>query len=259
MSTQLARAHHTVTSQLRANMIRMLRLTWAGSMFDLSDRSAELWIRSAVPLIRAHQAEMIRAETAYLSMVIGGDVPRLDLGRMAYVRPVDIHDVYHRPVVTARSVRAAGWETMEALRRGLNRAENIATTDLQLVKTHTAQAVLSNSDNVVGYRRVLTGNESCGLCMAASTRRYHKADLMPIHPGCDCGVAPLIGTEDPGTVINNDQLQALHRQGVEPERTIIYEHGEIGPTLAVEGHRHLTGDDPDDRADVAPPPDDQAA
>jgi hypothetical protein len=113
----------------------------------------------------------------------------------------------------------------------------------------------------VGYRRVLEGAYSCGLCILASTQRYHKQDLMPVHPGCDCSVAPIIGTQDPGRTINDQMVLDVHaaiqdRFGTsEPggrgirtaddlvdyrDLLITHEHGEIGPVLARRGD-HFEG------------------
>lgn len=91
---------------------------------------------------------------------------------------------------------------------GERRAQTIALTDLELATTHTAQDVLSSNQSVVGYRRVLTGAENCGLCVVAATRLYHKRNLMPIHPNCDCVIAPVMSGEDPGRTINNRTIGA---------------------------------------------------
>lgn len=96
----------------------------------------------------------------------------------------------------------------DAVKAGERRAQTIAATDLQLATTHTAQDALAANQQVVGYRRVLTGAENCGMCVVVSTRLYHKRNLLPIHPGCDCVVAPVMAGEDPGRTINNRLLAA---------------------------------------------------
>ena len=130
----------------------------------------------------------------------------------------------------------------------------MAATDLQLAKTHTTRAVLSGKDNVVGYRRVLTGRESCALCAVAATQRYRKDRLLPIHDGCDCGVAPIYGDRDPGQVIDPDQLEGIKASLAERfgddsgevadyrKAIVVHEHGELGPVIAVRG-QHFTGPD----------------
>ncbi|HEY9417874.1 MAG TPA: hypothetical protein VIQ30_24205 [Pseudonocardia sp.] len=95
-----------------------------------------------------------------------------------------------------------------AMKSGERRARSTGLTDLQLTATRTAQDVLSANQSVVGYRRVLTGAENCGMCVVAATRLYHKRNLLPIHTACDCVVAPVMAGEDPGRTLNNKLLQA---------------------------------------------------
>lgn len=91
----------------------------------------------------------------------------------------------------------------EAVASGERRARTLGLTDLQLATTHTAREVLQNDSRVFGYRRVLTGAENCGLCIVASTALYHTSNLMPIHNRCDCVVAVVMGSQDPGRLVNN--------------------------------------------------------
>lgn len=93
-----------------------------------------------------------------------------------------------------------------AVERGVRRAKTIAMTDLELAATHAAREFLADEPRVKFFRRVLTGAESCGLCVIASTQRYHKEHLMPIHPNCDCGIAPIYGDKDPGKIINSKRV-----------------------------------------------------
>lgn len=93
-----------------------------------------------------------------------------------------------------------------AIERGVRRAQTIGMTDLELAATHAAREWLADEPRVKFFRRVLTGAESCGLCVIASTQRYHKADLLPIHPNCDCVIATIYGDKDPGRVINSERV-----------------------------------------------------
>jgi hypothetical protein len=89
---------------------------------------------------------------------------------------------------------------------GERRLTSLALTDVELAVTHTVRDRLADEPDVRFYRRVLTGAESCGLCIIASTQRYRKRDLLPIHPNCDCVVAPILGDQDPGQVINSTRV-----------------------------------------------------
>jgi hypothetical protein len=104
---------------------------------------------------------------------------------------------------------------------------------------------------VVCYRRVLTGGHSCGLCVAATTQRYHTNEPMPIHPACDCTVAPIIGSNDPGHVLNAPLIDAAHdairerfgafdfgARAVDYRQVLLtHQHSELSLVLTVAGHR----------------------
>lgn len=107
----------------------------------------------------------------------------------------------------------------EAVASGERRARTLGLTDLQLATTHTAREVLQNDSRVFGYRRVLTGAENCGLCIVASTALYHTSNLMPIHNRCDCVVAVVMGSQDPGRLVNN------HLVGEDAIPTGVNKHG----------------------------------
>lgn len=122
-------------------------------------------------------------------------------------------DVYQRSIVEARRRIAGGATFDEAMAAGRARAVSTASTDVSLVNRATIDAAGDLRPWVVGYRRVLTG-KSCAFCAVASTQRYKRAILLPLHPYCDCDVAEILGTEDPGRVINRELLSALKSEGV---------------------------------------------
>ena len=103
-----------------------------------------------------------------------------------------------------------GKNLQSSLEAGSRRLTTITQTDMQLAKTHTGREARGNNQNIVGYVRVLTGRENCALCFIASTQRYRRGDLLPIHPACDCTEAPLYGDTDPGQVIDEVLLEATH-------------------------------------------------
>jgi hypothetical protein len=142
-------------------------------------------------------------------------VSSVDRSVVAY-RGVGAAEVYRRPAVTIYTALANGTAYNAALEEGTNRLLSIVSTDLQQARNRQASRSVQSS-GFRFYRRVLSGKEDCDKCRIASTNRYRKADLMPIHPGCDCGVEPLVEFDpepDPraDTVVTNM-------------------HGELGPTL----------------------------
>lgn len=264
VAADLLAANARSTAALHTSTDTAIAATWQTTMVDLSPESAAAWQAQAVPLVEAAQQQAAAQTNAYLTATLSEqlgeqlDPLELDLSAVtgAGVRNgVSPGAVYHRPVATARTLEADGLPRSEALRRGQQRAQTLAATDLQLASTHTSRAVLEAAGaRVWGYRRILSGSKVCGMCVVASTQRYHREDLMPIHPGCKCDVAPIVGDEDPGRVINQDLLDSAHQavaerfgisnraaRGYNDVLLKVFNHGEYGPTLARAGdtvHTH---------------------
>lgn len=217
----------------------------------------------AVPFMAGAQQATGRLTQAYLQQMVALQLNRprsttaLPVRAGADLRSVDPAEEYGRPFRTLWAELSPAPDGQrkafdEAFGAALTRLEQLIVTDLQLSKTHASRDALGGEDGIGGYRRVLTGSQSCGLCIVASTQRYHKAELLPIHPGCDCAVAPITGDVDPGQVIDEPLLEGVHdviqqrfgksdRGGRDPidyrKILLTHQHGELGPVLAVAGHR----------------------
>lgn len=114
---------------------------------------------------------------------------------------------------------------------------------------------------VTGWRRVIhpeviaTGSTApgpvCGLCIVAADRTYGRAELLPLHDLCRCGVVPIVGDEggngDPGSALNAVDLKALYAQAggtasakLRQTRYRVVDHGELGPRLEYETRHKRT-------------------
>lgn len=213
------------------------------------DADVRRFVKTVVPVILAGRRQVSSLTDAYLARMLSDTLKRTvrPVGGIDTdaIRGVDPDEVYERPYKTVWTKLSEGKSLDEATQSGSSRLADLALMDLQLAKTLTAQAVFSQTDGIAGFKRVLTGRKSCALCYVASTQRYHKSDLLPCHPGCDCSVAPIVA----GDQANMDaQLEKTHeavqdRFGVsdrgarKPDyRQIqIQEHGELGPILTVRG------------------------
>lgn len=256
-------AYQRQTEQLRQRLGDLIAQLWRS--LD-SYRDPAPFVGRVVPLVTGAQMRMASLTAAYLAAVrqisaggTGTPVAVLDSRVTGAVtrNGTPLTDVYERPFHTVwRELhdlpREAG-AVDRAIQAGLDQALVEARTDVQRTKALTARETFAADRHVAGYRRVLEGARSCGLCVVASTQRYHKADLLPIHPGCDCAVAPIYGEEDPGQVIDEQRLAAAHqavaerfgrsdasargRDGVPAYRDvlIVHQHGELGPVLGVRG------------------------
>jgi hypothetical protein len=162
------------------------------------------------------------------------------------LRGVGSEIVYKRPFVDMRTQLSKGKTFKEAVDAGARRAASLASTEVQLARRNTGLQIRNENDRIVGYIRTLTGAESCALCNVASTQRYRRGDLMPIHPGCDCGEMPIFGNQDPGQVINDVRLDAIQEnvesrfgiqdagaRAIDYRKIAIREHGELGPVLTI--------------------------
>lgn len=119
------------------------------------------------------------------------------------------------PIVPPTDLRApftAYWHSLtegnqwvDALTYGRSRAESIAVDHVTSTARLAGDAYTAGT-RVVGWRRVLSG-KSCTWCSTVATQRYRTAESADFgHDGCDCTVAPIIGSADPGQVINAERL-----------------------------------------------------
>lgn len=126
------------------------------------------------------------------------------------------------------------------------RLERMVNDDMALAnRAAFRDAVNAAPEGVIkGYRRVLhpelaTSGQSCGLCIAASTRIYKKKDLLPLHNLCHCEPVEIVAGRDVGQQINDEDLDTLygaagdstHRTDLSNTKWKVEEHGELGPRL----------------------------
>jgi hypothetical protein len=106
-------------------------------------------------------------------------------------------------------------------------------------------------DRLVSVRRVGLAGMVYNL---QTVTGWYEAGGIIVH-NCDCTPTPIIGTRDPGAVLNRPLLDQAHASIAErfgPEAVTlsadsaayrglvtVYEHGEYGPTLAAAGDHHL--------------------
>lgn len=230
------------------------------------DTTADRWVDTWAPQRTAGSWSVAALTDAYVDSFleahgvtpVGGIDPD-DI--VAQVRPgVPDEDLAMRPLKQVRLALAEGSDLGGALRRGRQRLESIEATDIQQSFRIAYRDRIAQEPQIRSYRRVLHGSENCALCVVASAQRYRSSKLMPIHPGCDCGVEPLVGPTDRGPTIDRDRLdqvkQLLDEQGISyGDRAQLANtkirinlssvddltevpHGELGPILAVKQHRN---------------------
>lgn len=204
--------------------------------------------RQSTNLALGYYSEIAKVDGETFNAV---NISRASLATSALRNGPDFEEVYRRPFVDLYTALDRGKTMTEAIATGALRAQSLATTELQLARRGAGLQARNANDRIVGYIRTLTGAENCALCYVASTQRYNRSDLMPIHPGCDCGEQPIYGSTDVDRVIDEERLNATH-DAIESrfgsatnEREalrdiVIRNHGELGPVLTVRG-QHFTG------------------
>jgi hypothetical protein len=225
--------------------------------FDTNQLS--LWSQEALRAAESAQYQTALATQTYLARhaaaaqgtkIVPVGLPPSAVTTQA-LRGVAGATVWARPVSELRIALFEG-KTLPVARE-LAALRTVATlaTNTQLAHVISSVRYLKergDRDKIVGYRRVPRGGKSCALCLLASTQRYHRGDLMPIHDHCHCVVEPIYGDRDPGQVIAPAQLKAVHAQveaatgsadlsgGHYRDAVLVHLHGEIGPVLTYREH-----------------------
>lgn len=241
-----ADGRHALTVNLLANVTEVIR-SFTGWYDNLAVRRMSKQIAGTV---RPVQRVMASQEDAYLAQVSS----TLSGRNMRPVGPVDVSslragvpadEVYARLAEQYRWERSVGTTEPDAVSKVLTRAAVMNQTDVALAARSEAQKFF-DTHQITGYRRVLhpelARGGSCGLCIAASDRIYHRDHLLPIHARCGCGVMPIIGDFDAGNSLNNLGLGDLYAAAgstngwlLKRTRWQVNDHGELGPVLAPKG------------------------
>lgn len=257
--TRLDRQYGTAVRSVWTTTLGRTARAWT-DLGSYRDPDVRRFQRTALPVLLAGQRQVASLTATYLEQLyrdIDADAGRigLDFDKVTgkALRDVDPEDVYRRPFVDVWTALSNDEPLDVAIDRGAHRLETIAKTDLQLARTHTVREVGDDMPRFTYTVRELQGEYDCALCMIASTQRYMKRDLAPIHPGCDCLVKLVTADEDPGQVIDEDKLERIHDlveealgksdrggRAVDYRKIIIAnDHGEIGPVLGFQG-QHFT-------------------
>ncbi|WP_405911358.1 hypothetical protein OG529_04370 [Streptomyces longwoodensis] len=259
LQAALGERYDALSTSLRDRVVTFV-LSAFDSLGSYRDAEAAEFLDRVLPAVLAAQQQMGQITDAYLSALLadmlGGSAAPVGVQLPEALRGVDPAEVYRRPFVTAYTALSQGKSYAEAVAEGRTRLVSITETDMQLARTHAARQSMQRG-GARFFRRELRSGKSCALCVIASTQRYRVENLMPIHPGCHCKPVPLVGSKDPGQIIDEALLREAHdavAKGVGKadaggrapdyrEIVITREHGEYGPLLAVRRHEFTGPDD----------------
>jgi hypothetical protein len=263
-------AYQQAVRQVRDRVVLFAKTAWRG-LSSHRDADIDRLVELIVPQVLAGQQRVASLTDAYIAALAGTTPVGVDIPTVTGAAPrlgAAPREVYRRPAATVYKKLATGGTYDTAVEAGDKRLVSLVKTDLQLAIRAQEQQTFPGT-GFDFYRRTLTGLENCALCVIASTQRYTVGDLKPIHPGCDCGCAPVSASRDPGQVLNRQLLDALHdsievelkqrdpqgrdlglgktdAKGVPiadfTDLIVVREHGEYGPTLTWRADR-FTGPD----------------
>lgn len=207
-------AHQRRFNDLQEIVGRLIADAWL-AYADLGNTGADMFTAAAATIVDGTRAQTASAAQAYMAQndAILEMPPTLRLVTPTIRGDVPTAEVYRRSIIQARTMVSRGASFADAMAGGQARAVATAKTDVSLMNRATMSAGAARRPWVVGYRRTLTG-KSCAFCAVASTQRYRSAELLPLHPSCDCGIAEIFGTADPGRVVNRELLDGLKAEGI---------------------------------------------
>lgn len=184
-------AHWRHLERVRAAMATRIEAMWRATGFEAAP------ITETVQMVLAGQKAIVATTDADLAAM--GNLTTGTNGRPAGLQAdrligrharngVFLEDVYARPVTVARK---SGFD------RGLQHLRSAIYMDAQLAQRRAANAIVESDTRIVGWRRQVNpgAGKVCGLCVAASTRRYSVQALLPLHPMCRCSVYPIYDTD----------------------------------------------------------------
>lgn len=277
VSIQLVAAYQELMGRLRGQTSTTVAAAWSAlGSWDRPD--VPRFVDAVEPIVTGAQAQAVVLTDSYIAasgtQATGTAISPAGLVAGAYIGGavrggVDAGEEWARPFHDYWTALSDGKSWDDAQMAGARRASDLADTDVALSARGAARdAMDAHKPRVVGYRRVMTGAKTCIYCAAISTKRFRIADLMPLHLHCDCAVAPIWGTKDPGNVINRDLLRKIkhgsgrpdywNQRGFVDDRgnpvdkdghlipgddiVKVEQHGELGPVLVSPAH-HFTGPD----------------
>lgn len=187
----LVRAHARGRAAVTTSVLGRVRVAWQrlGNPYD--DRAVAAFTGEVGPIVAAGRARTANLTEAYLRRVLaqlGVDAPRGRVEVPALPRGIPLEQEWARPAEHYRYQVSQGATPQDAHVAAARRAQALAETDLSLAMRDASTQTLVAVDRITGWRRIIHPEQSrggsCGLCVAAATRIYHKRELLPLHANC---------------------------------------------------------------------------
>jgi hypothetical protein len=242
-----------------ANLIELLLRAFLGAG-NYRDTDAARFVAYAVPLVRGAQRTMATLASAQQASLAAEQTgrslapPPVPDSAAVDLRGTPPAEVYARPFNSVHAHVARTGDMTEAVGRGATRLREVAEGDMQLAYAHGSREAVTRL-KARYWRRTLIGPENCALCVLASTMKYGRGDLNPIHPGCDCEIVAVYNPANDPLKDEAGVIEAAHAAAEEVagksdrggrkvdyrkiRTTITQTHGELGEMLAIPAY-HFT-------------------
>jgi hypothetical protein len=221
--SRLSDAQIKAQERLRALLTRGIELRWIG-LGSYDEEDVGPWLQAVVPLVLAAQRQSVTLTDAYVARTLLRQP--LGLNPLAVIDalrgPSTPDVVYRRPFVHVWMALSKGQPWDQAVAAGLERAKKAGQADVQMAQRAVMQAIQDREPRIKGWVREPDG-DACDFCMAIAGAFVKSASAAPLHPGCGCTLVPVEYDQKP------DPL---------PPMVAVYQHGELGPTLADPAHSH---------------------
>lgn len=278
--TRIVNAQASITTTITAALVQQLLELWRpfdgwydGEMVRAISRESATIVEAAQTQVRRQTIATLREQYESLDAVFPDE--EVDDGLLPYKYSRErggepIEKIWERPVETHRRMEAEDWKP-EVIDHAVElRIKALAEMDMALAQRDQEHEVLvaeptedevakarkkhkarkRKTQKVIGYRRILHPEEStsgtCGLCVAAASRKYSREDLKEIHNGCKCTVSAITEAEDPGFDLNKQDLDKIYnaagstgRGDLQRVRVAVDENGELGPVLKADGKTEI--------------------
>lgn len=224
MPSRLALAAKQAQGNLKTNTATAVGTAWRNLPgYERSD--LKRFVEVVTPLVQGGQRRGVANAVAHASKQIGKAPAKIDpeqivLRTRGSVTP---EEVYQRPFLRTWRLLKEGVPYEDAVARGQAYAEAAAANDVALAIRDTYAELTRTEPAIWGYQRVPSAS-ACSYCQIASTQRFYRGDLEPLHTWCRCGVEILESFGDPTakygpTVINDPLYQQLGREGITNDLT----------------------------------------
>lgn len=250
----LVTAHGRAQGAAVAGSLAAVDAAWRRLDNPYDPQAERAFAEAAAQVIRAGRGRSNDLVDAHMRRILASVDVDLRVHPVARAEPrgLPVEDVMARAAKQYRWEISEGRAEAEARESGARRARLMAETDVAMAARDAFAQIVESVPEITGYRRVvhpeLSAGGTCGLCIAAATRVYQKADLLPLHGRCKCTVLPIVeGVPDLAQTINEIDLDDLYvrigetrREELSKFRIRVEDHGETGPTLIVAEH-HFRG------------------